>query len=238
MTARDGRMGGSFGVAGWAPSSDETERFIVRTYNHLFGAVALFALIQVGLFMSGLAVPMAQFMFGGSMRWLAVMGGFMIVGWLASRAAHTSMSRGAQYAALGGFVVAEAVIFTPMMVLANVMAPGAIQSAALVTFAGFAGLTGIAFWTRKDFSFLGAVLRWGMILALVAIVASVIFGFTLGTLFSVVMVGLAGAAILYDTSNILHHFPRDRHVAAALELFSSLAMMFWYVLRLFMSARD
>lgn len=237
MRANDGRMGGGFGVAGWAPASDETERFIVRTYNHLFGAIALFALIQIGLFTSGLAYPIARLFMGG-VSWMVVLGGFMIVGWLASRAAHSSLSRPAQYAALFAFVVAEALIFTPMMVIANAVAPGAIQSAALVTFAGFAGLTGIAFWTRKDFSFLGALLKWGMIMALIAVVASVIFGFQLGTLFSVAMVGLSGAAVLYDTSNIIHHFPRDRHVAAALELFSSVAMMFWYVLRLFISSRD
>ena len=52
------------------------------------------------------------------------------------------------------------------------------------------------------------------------------------------MVGLAGAAILHDTSNVLHHFPEDRYVGAALELFASVALMFWYVLRLFMSSRD
>ena len=71
--------------------------------------------------------------------------------------------------------------------------------------------------------------------ALVAIVAGVLFGFELGTGFSVVMVALAGGAVLYDTSNVLHHFPVDRHVGAALELFASIALMFWYVLRLFMS---
>jgi FtsH-binding integral membrane protein len=229
---------GGFGVAGWAPSSDETERFIVRTYNHLFGAIALFALILIGLFTSGLAYPIAGLFLGTSWGWMAAMGGFMIVGWLATRTAHMSVSVPMQYLALIGFVVAESIMFTPLMVVANHVAPGAIQSAALVTMAGFAGLTGIAFWTRKDFSFLGGLLKWGMIMALVAIVASVIFGFKLGVLFSVVMVGLAGAAILYDTSNVLHHFPRDRHVAAALELFSSVAMMFWYVLRIFMSSRD
>jgi FtsH-binding integral membrane protein len=42
-------------------------------------------------------------------------------------------------------------------------------------------------------------------------------------------------AVLYDTSNILHHYPEDRYVAAALQLFASVALMFWYVLRLFMS---
>jgi FtsH-binding integral membrane protein len=49
------------------------------------------------------------------------------------------------------------------------------------------------------------------------------------------MIGFAGAAVLYDTSNILHHYPEDRYVAASLQRFASIALMFWYVLRLFMS---
>ncbi len=48
----------------------------------------------------------------------------------------------------------------------------------------------------------------------------------------------ARAAILYDTSNVLHHFSEDRYVGAALRLFASVAMMFWYVLRMFMSSDD
>jgi uncharacterized protein len=221
--------------AAYQSAVDSRARFIVRTYNHLFGALALFALIEVALFTSGLAVPIAQAMLGVS--WLFVLGGFIIAGWLASRVAHNATSKPAQYAALAGFVFVYAIIFVPLLVIANSVAPGAIQSAALVTMAGFAGLTGIAFWTRKDFSFLGGILRWGFILALVAIVAGVIFGFQLGTFFSVAMVGLAGAAILYDTSNVLHHFPEDRYVGAALELFASVALMFWYVLQLFLSRR-
>jgi len=58
-----------------------------------------------------------------------------------------------------------------------------------------------------------------------------------GTFFSVAMVALAGGAILYDTSNVLHHYSEDRYVAAALELFASVALMLWYVLRLFLSRR-
>ena len=53
-----------------------------------------------------------------------------------------------------------------------------------------------------------------------------------------VVIGVAGAAILYDTSNVIHHFPQDRYVAAALTLFASVALIFWYVLRLFMGSRD
>jgi FtsH-binding integral membrane protein len=208
-------------------------RFIAKTYNHLFGAIILFTLLEVFYFKAGLAEPMARAMLG--VNWLFVLGGFMIVGWLASRFAHTSSSLGVQYLALVAFVAAQSIIFVPLLFIANHYAPGAIESAAAVTLVAFAGLTAIAFWTRKDFSFLGAMLRWGGILALVAIAAGVLFGFQLGTWFSVAMVGFAGAAILYDTSSIMRTFPEDRYVGAALQLFASVALMFWYVLRIFVS---
>jgi hypothetical protein len=214
------------------------DKFIARTYNHLFGAIALFAAIEVALFKLGVAERIAMLLMGGRYSWMLVLGGFMVVSWLASRAAHTSLSKTTQYAALGLFVLAEAIVFVPLLFIANNVAPGSIQSAALVTMVGFAGLTGIAFWTRKDFSFLGAVLRWVGFGVLLLIGASLLFGFHLGTFFSVGMVVFAGAAILHDTSNVLHHFPEDRYVGAALELFASVALMFWYILRLFMSSRD
>ena len=135
-------------------------------------------------------------------------------------------------------MVFEGIIFVPLLYIANTNFPGVIQSAAFVTMAGFAGLTAVAFVTRKDFSFLRSMLMFGGALALVAIVSAVLFGFELGTWFSVAMVGLAGASILYDTSNILREYPEDRYVGAALQLFACVAMMFWYVLRIFMSSRD
>ena len=210
--------------------------FIGRTYLHLLGAIIAFALIEVLLFQSGLAYPIAQSMLGVS--WLLVLGGFVVVSWLATRAAHVATSPAAQYAALAGFVVAQAVVFVPLLVIADLTAPGVIGSAAVVTLLGFTGLTAVVFMTRRDFSFLGSLLKWGGIVALVLIVAGVLFGFQLGTFFSVAMIALAGAAILYDTSNVLHHYPQDCYVAAALQLFASVAMMFWYVLRLFMGSRD
>ncbi|MEJ7729742.1 MAG: Bax inhibitor-1 family protein [Polyangiaceae bacterium] len=222
-------VGGS--AAGAPAVTDSRERFIVRVYNHLFLAILAFAAIEIALFQTGAAMYIAQAMLGTS--WLLVLGGFILVSWLATRAAHTSQSKTTQYVALGGFVLAEAIIFVPLLVMANLAAPGTIQSAALVTMAGFGGLTGIAFWTRKDFSFLGGLLKWAGILALVTILAGVIFGFSLGVFFSVAMVGLAGASILYDTANVMHRYPEDRYVGAALELFASVAMMFWYVLRIF-----
>jgi len=216
---------------------DENSRatFIARTYAHLTAAIFAFAGLEVLLFKSGLAESIARFMLNGS--WLLFLGAFMVAGWLARGVAHRSLSLPSQYAALAAYVVAEALIFVPMLYLADRFAPGTISSAALVTFLGFAALTAIVFFTRKDFSFLRGILCWGGVLALIAIVAAAIFGASLGTWFSVAMIGLAGAAVLYDTSNVLHHYSENRYVAASLELFASIALMFWYVLRLFMASR-
>lgn len=207
--------------------------FIWRTYGHVAAAILLFAAIESYLFSNGLAQSLAERMLG--FNWLLILGAFMVVGWLATHVAHTVQSKPLQYLALAGFVAAQAVIFVPLLALAMAAQPGIVESAVGVTLLGTAGLTAVAFTTRKDFSFLRGILVWGGILALVAIVASVLFGFEMGTWFSVAMIGFAGAAVLYDTSNILHHYPEDRYVGAALQLFASIALMFWYVLRLFMS---
>ncbi len=209
--------------------------FITRTYLHLLGAMFGFTAIEVVLFQTGLAEQIARAFL--SVSWLLVLGGFVIVSWFASRVAHRAQSLGAQYAALTGFVVAEALIFVPLLFIANAYAPGAIENAAVVTLFGFAALTAVVFITRKDFSFLGGILRWGFLVALGLIVAGTIFGFNLGTYFSVGMIALAGGAILYDTSKVINEYPEDRYVGAALELFASVALLFWYVLRLFLGRR-
>jgi len=210
-------------------------QFIWRTYLHVALAVVLFALIEVALFTSGAAERITMSL--TSVSWLLVLGAFMVVGWLASRTAQTVQSVPLQYLALAGYIVAEALIFVPLIYVAEYKAPGVTQSAAVVTILGSVGLMGVAHITRKDFSFLRGLLMWGGILALIAIVAAVLFGFQLGTWFSVLMIGFAGAAVLYDTSAILHTYPQERYVAASLQLFASIALMFWYVLRL-MSSRN
>ena len=216
-----------------AMGTETRAAFISRTYAHVAMSILGFAMIESYLFSSGLAQEIAPRMLG--VNWLLILGAFMIVGWLASHVAHRVGSKPLQYAALAGFVVAEAIIFLPLLYIAVMTEPAIIESAAGVTLLGTGGLTVVAFVTKKDFSFLRGMLVWAGILAIVAIVGSVLFGFHLGTWFSVAMIGFAGAAILYDTSNIMHHYPEDRHVAAALELFASIALMFWYVLQLFMS---
>ena len=210
--------------------------FIMKVYGYLMGAIAAFILLEVWLFRSGKAETMARAMLGTN--WMLVLGGFMLVGWLARGLAGRAAGTGAQFAGLALYVVAQAIIFTPMIFIAErYSGGGVIRSAAALTALAFIGLTLIAWQTRRDFTFLGGILRWAGILALVAIAGSVFFGLNLGMWFSLAMVALAGGAILYDTSNIIRYWPSDRPVGAALELFASVALMFWYLLRLLSSRR-
>jgi FtsH-binding integral membrane protein len=213
-------------------SVEDRSSFIWKCYAHVIGAIIAFAAIEVYFFQSGIAEKIAMPMLE---RWWLVLGAFILGGWGASRAAHRVQSVSAQYVALAFFVFLEALIFAPMLYIAYLMRPDIIDSAAGVTLLGCVGLIAVAMITRKDFSFLRGLLVWGGMLALIGIFGSFIFGYNMGTWFSLAMIGLAGAAVLYDTSNILHHYPQDKYVAASLELFASIALMFWYVLRLFMS---
>jgi FtsH-binding integral membrane protein len=225
----------AYGYAGPRPvaeiDSARRAQFVTRTYQHLFFAILGFVLVEMAIFQSGIAYPMAQAMLSTS--WLLILGGFMVAGWVFSNMAARSEGKGAQYGALAGYVLVEAIIFVPLLVIAEINAPGAIASAGLLTLVGFGGLTGIAMSTGKDFSFMGAFLRWLGVAAVMLIVGSVLFGFQLGMLFSFAMVVFAGATILYTTSRILRTYPEDRYVSAALELFASVALMFWYILRIF-----
>src|SRR5258708_14537747 len=100
-----------------------------------------------------------------------------------------------QYFAYGVYVVAEALIFVPLLYLADAKAPGTIASAVLVTALGAGGLMFVAHRTRKDFSFLRAILMWGGVLALVAIIGGAIVGCHLGTWCSGLRSGVAGAPL-------------------------------------------
>jgi FtsH-binding integral membrane protein len=216
--------------------------FIRRTYTHLAMAILAFMGLEVIFFQSGFASAMAGTILGtGRFGWLAVLLAFMAVSWIAEKWAHSSTSVGVQYLGLSVYVLAEAIIFVPLLYIAAFFAsPDVIPMAAVITGLLFLGLTVTAFTTRKDFSFLGGILKIGSFVALGIIVASCFFGFNLGLLFSGVMVAFASAAILYTTSNIIHNYNTDQHVAASLSLFASVALLFWYVLRILMalSSRD
>ena len=218
----------------------ERAMFIRKTYLHLAAAILAFVLLEGFLFASGAAYSiMSVLRLGGSMSWLIVLGAFMGVSWLASSWANSQTSKAMQYVGLALYVAAEAIIFVPMMfIAANASGDGSVISkAGIVTLGLFLGISSVVFITRKDFSFLGPILAIGGFVALGFIVASILFGFSLGSLFAFVMVAFAGTAILYETSNVLHRYHTTQHVAASLTLFAAIALLFWYILSIF-SSRD
>lgn len=218
---------------------DDRARFISRTYAHLAGAVLAFMVVEMALLRSPVAGWMLQLLGMGNMAWLVVLGVFMGVTWFAQRLANNSASIGTQYAGLGLYVLAEALIFVPILMVATRHGgPNTVATAAAITATLFLGLTVVAFTTRTDFHFLGAILKIGGFVALGFIGASMLFGFSLGLLFASVMVVFAAGAILYETSNIMFRYGPNQYVAASLSLFASVMLLFWYVLRILMGRRD
>ena len=221
-------------VADAAPA--ERTAFIRRTYLHLGFAILAFIGVEWFLLGQSWAPALIQKMTGG-MGWLVVLGAFMGISFLAERLASSEASKGAQYAGLILFVVAEAVIFMPLLYMAMFYANDGqvILKAGVTTGFVFGGLTFAAFATGKDFSFLRGFLMVGGFVALGIIIVSMIFGFNLGTLFAGAMTLFASISILYNTSNVIHHYRTDQYVSAALSLFASVALLFWYILRIFMN---
>ncbi len=218
----------------------ERASFIRKTYLLLAAAILAFIVVEGFLFASGAANMIASVIFsGGMMGWLLVLGLFMGVSYLANRWATSETSKVTQYLGLAFFIVAEAVIFVPLIWMATYYSGDAdvLVKAGVVTIGLFLGITATVFITRSDFSFLGPILAIGGFAALGFIVASALFGFSLGNVFAFVMVAFAGTAILYETSNVLHRFNTNQHVAASLTLFASVALLFWYILTIF-SSRD
>jgi len=209
--------------------------FMRRVYGRLVAGVAAFVLIEAYLFASGLAFAITRFVFSTS--WLLILGGFMVVSWLSNSLTMRASSPAAEWGGYLLLIAANALIFAPMLVIADAQVPGTVAAAGQYAVGGFIILSVIAHRSARDFTWLGATLRWFGVLALVAIVLAVLTGSALGTWFSLAMIGFAGAAILYETQVILRDTPPGRETAAAMALFSSLALLFWYVLRLFMERR-
>ena len=208
---------------------DERSQFIWRVYAHVVGALLAFVAVEAYIMTSGIVNGLIAAMYASPMiTFLLFIGSGMGAQYIAHRAA----SQALQYAALAAYVVVLAVIAAPAIYYAATMQPGVIDSAAGVTVLGSVGLIATAMITRKDFSFLRGIVTWGFMLAFVGIGASILFGFQLGDWFSLAMIGILGASILFKTSEIMRTYPLDRHVAASLDLFASIAILFLYVLRL------
>jgi FtsH-binding integral membrane protein len=222
---------------------DVRRAFIRKTYMHLMVAIYAFVALEWLFFSIGLENWFLRVLGNTPMAWLLVLGAFFIVSTIADRWARSATSPSMQYAGLFLYVAAEALIFVPLLALAKMQTVniqgvgnvGVIPAAAVTTLVIFGGLTAFVLVSKKDFSFLGGILGLAMMAAIALIFAGVLFGLSLGIWFVWAMIVAACGYILYYTSNVLHHYRTDQHVAAALALFASVALLFWYVIQIFMS---
>ena len=215
-------------------SADTRASFLQKVYTHVFASVVLmFGLIA--LFANTIGPAFAGFAF---QSWWLVLLTFMGVSWVAQKMAMSQASRGMQYAGLGLYTLAEALILTPLVTVAisfPQFGADLVYQAMLLTALTFGGLTAVVFYTGANFSFLKGFLGIAFFAVMGLIAVSLIFGLNLGTWFSVAMVALLAVNILYQTSTIRDEFPTDAYVAAALWLVGSIATLFFYILQILMA---
>jgi FtsH-binding integral membrane protein len=237
-------------AAAYAPE-DARIGFIRRTYLHLAGSVAALVGIEA-LLLESLKTEGGQAFFaawfGNPISLLLVLGFFIFGGYLARYFARGDMPPAVKYLGLAMYTVIEAIFLLPILYIATrdprYGGMEIVNQAAILTLVTFGGLTLTVFLTKKDFSFLGYGLMlagWLLLgLILVAIVMPLFGGpaIHLGTWFCFLVIALAAGYILYDTSNILHHYSTNEHVGASLNLLADVVLLFYYILRVLMANRS
>jgi FtsH-binding integral membrane protein len=231
-----------FGAVAAEATADARLTFIRKTYTHLTAAIYALVCLEFLFFKT---LPLDQWvpqMFAQRWGWFLLFGGYMVISTLADRWARSSASVSTQYIGLFTYVFSFSVILCPLLWIANQYSTtiggvgySPILVAAVATLAIFGVLTATVFLTRKDFSFLGPILGISGLVIFGVIILAMFGLFNLGTGFFMLLVVFAAGAILYDTSNVLHHYRTDQYVAASLALFASVGLLFWYILQIVIS---
>jgi uncharacterized protein len=234
-----------FGSLAIDATPDARRTFIRKTYMHLTTAIYALVLMEFVYFQ---LLPLDEWVpaiFFQRWGWFALFGGYLLVTHIARNWAESGASASKQYLGLYSYVFAFSVILCPLLWIGNHYAMpiagghySTILVAAVATLAIFAVLTATVFLTGKDFSFLGPILGIAGFV-IMALIGLAMFGMlNLGTGFCIALVVFASGAILYDTSNVLHHYRTEQYVAASLALFASVGLLFWYVLQIVISMSD
>lgn len=232
-----------FVVAAAAPASRAD--FYRKTYLLVAASCAVFGLLLAGVLSTPAIVdPLTSiFVRSGGMGWLLILGGFWLISSLANRLAFGGVSTGTQLAGLGIYIVAETLLFAPMInvlmiqfgggALSEIVAPAATSTLLLA-----GGITATVFMTKTDFSFLRAFVSIGFFVALGAIVLVTLFGTGCSVWLTLALTVFIAIVILYETWMVKTQFRPDQYVGAALVIFSGVATLFWYLIMLFASKKE
>jgi modulator of FtsH protease len=138
-----------------------------------------------------------------------------------------------------GIVIGPALFFAQLSAgLGGTLSSSPIRDAFILATLGFAGLTGYALITKKDFSYLGGALMMGLFVVIGASLLNLFLGSSVfGLALASVSVLLFGAYVLYDTSRIMRSGENDV-VGAAIQLFLNFFNIFLAILRILSSRRE
>lgn len=220
--------------------------FLRKSYGLLGGALIVWAAASAYIFryMPEMSFKWSRWALGnGGINWLIVIGLLMASGMFAQWLARSETSRAVQLLGLGVEVGAWTFLLQPLLWLLFLKfkpagAQAILAQGTIATLVIFVGMTATVFITKKDFSFLRGVITVGMFAAMGIIIASILFGFTLGLVFTGALIALLALKILYDTSMLMNYFPPTHYVSAALMLFGTVATLFWNIIVFLMKLRS
>lgn len=138
-----------------------------------------------------------------------------------------------------GVIIGPALFFAQLSAgLGGTLSASPIRDAFVLSSVGFSALTAYAFFSKKDFSFLGGALTMGLFVLIGASLINIFLGSSVfGLAISSVAVLLFGAYVLYDTSRILRS-GEDDAVGAAIQLYMDFFNIFLAILRILSSRRE
>lgn len=153
--------------------------------------------------------------------------------------------KGLNVLALFGMASVIGVVIAPTLFAATIRAGAGgtlssspIRDAFILSTVGFAGLTGYALVSGRDFSFMRGALTMGIFVVIGASLLNLFLGSSvMGLAISSVAVLLFGAFVLYDTSRLLHS-DEDDAIGGAIQLYLNFLNIFLSLLRILSARRD
>ena len=207
-------------MIGTAQTALTTNKVLRNTYT-LLSMTLLFSAITAGIAVATNAPPL---------HWLITLGGYFGLLFLTSALRNSAWGLAAVFALTGfmGFTLGP--ILNMYLGLPN--GPQIVMTALGGTGAIFLGLSGYALVTRKDFSFLGAFLMVGMLVAFLAGLAAMLLSMPgLSLAVSAMIVLLMSGLILFQTSEIING-GETNYIMATVTLYISLYNLFLSLLQL------
>jgi uncharacterized protein len=210
--------------------------FIKKIYSYLGLGLAIFTILSFIIALSGLGLVMLK-LYTGGITSLLVIGIFVAFSWLSNNLM-VNQSKTIQLVGLGLYALVEAIIFSPLFYLVKNIDINILYIAIAITASLFLALTTIVMRTKVNLSFIGTFLTIAGIGVVIAVLASIIFGFALGIWFTAITIILACGYILYDTSNIIHKYQEGQEIAAAGALLGSVLYLLYQVIQFILQSRD